>query len=171
MRVAVLLIPLMLSPVALFADEAPPSDACSAPEYHALDFWIGSWRVATPDGRPAGTNRIERSLGDCILLEHWSEFSADGNRAQLGLGAHRYDRAIGRWRQAWMMDTGTTYDMIGRWQDRQIVYERIGSSGRVAGRTTITPLPDGRVDQLGERWDEKSQAWQTTFHLIYTREK
>ena len=69
-----------------------------------------------------------------------------------------------------MMDNGTTYDMIGRpARTGKSIYERTGLNGRVAGRTTITPLPDGRVDQLGERWDEKSQAWQTTFHLIYTR--
>ena len=70
-----------------------------------------------------------------------------------------------------MMDNGTTYDMIGHLLDRQMIYERTGLNGRIAGRTTITPLPDGRVDQLGERWDEKSQSWRTTFHLIYTHEK
>lgn len=50
-------------------EERPP---CSDPAYQRLDFWIGSWEVHTRDGRKAGTNVIEKILGRCAVLEHWT---------------------------------------------------------------------------------------------------
>jgi len=32
--------------------------ACTAPEHHQFDFWIGEWDVTLPNGKTAGTNRI-----------------------------------------------------------------------------------------------------------------
>jgi hypothetical protein len=44
------------APVA--AQAAPRANPCAGAEHHQFDFWIGDWDVTTPDGKPAGRNRI-----------------------------------------------------------------------------------------------------------------
>jgi len=144
--------------------------ACVAPEYRALDFWIGRWRVETVEGQPVGRNDIELTLSGCALLEHWRGYSPQTGREQAGLGMHRYDAASKTWRQSWMMDTGTGYELIGRVHESGVVYERRDADGKLAGRTTLTLLPDGRVRQHGERIDPLTGEAQTTFDFIYARE-
>jgi hypothetical protein len=150
---------------------APAAEAaCAAPEYRALDFWLGRWRVASIEGHAVGRNEIESTLSGCALLEHWRGYSPQDRREQAGLGVHRYDAASKTWRQAWMMDTGIGYDLVGRAKEDGVVYERRGADGELAGRTTLTLLPDGRVRQHGERIDPVTGEAQTTFDFIYTRE-
>lgn len=154
--------------VASSAASAPAG--CVAPEFRALDFWVGQWRVSTAGGQPVGRNRIEPALSGCVLLEHWRGYSPQLGREQDGLGVHRYDAATQTWRQAWMVDSGSGYDLVGRAQGDGVVYERRGADGQVEGRTTLTKQPDGRVQQLGERRDAASGNWQVAFDFIYTRE-
>lgn len=161
-------------PAAATGATAGAADApapCAAPGFHALDFWIGQWRVATASGQPVGRNRIEPTLSGCALLEHWRGYSPQTGRDQDGLGVHRYDAASGTWRQAWMTDTGAGYELVGQIQGDAVVYERSGPDGQPAGRTTLTPLPDGTVRQTGEARDPASGAWQANFDFIYTREQ
>jgi ketosteroid isomerase-like protein len=153
------------------APPAPPAPgACGDDARRALDFWIGRWRVTTAAGQPVGRNRIEPALSGCALLEHWRGYSPELGREQDGLGVHRYDAATGTWRQAWMVDNGGGYDLVGRAQADGVVYERRDAEGRVAGRTTLTKRADGSVRQLGERRDPASGAWQVAFDFIYVRE-
>ena len=42
------------------------------PEARQFDFWAGDWDVTSPDGQPAGTNRIEAIAGGAGLLENWT---------------------------------------------------------------------------------------------------
>ena len=46
------------------------------PESRQFDFWIGEWDVTTPDGKPAGSSRIERIANGAGLLENWSGYPA-----------------------------------------------------------------------------------------------
>ena len=52
-------------------EAAPRSAPCSAAEYHPFDVWVGGWDLTKPDGKPAGTNKVTRPLGSCVLQEHW----------------------------------------------------------------------------------------------------
>jgi hypothetical protein len=149
----------------------PAPAACAAPEFRALDFWIGRWRVETPGGRHAGDSLIEPVLEGCALIERWTGIFLTTGRVQRGIGLHRYDAAAGQWRQAWVDDTGTTLDSLGRQHEGRIVYaERDPASGMPA-RVSLARLPDGRVEQIGERWDEATRGWHTAFHLIYLPER
>ncbi|NIP57355.1 MAG: hypothetical protein GWM92_04115, partial [Gemmatimonadetes bacterium] len=66
--VAVLLLG-SLAPSPLGAQDAPL--ACEEVDgFHRLDFWVGEWDVRV-DGRSVGSNRIEKILNGCALLEHW----------------------------------------------------------------------------------------------------
>ena len=144
------------------------ADSCAAAEFHALDFWIGRWRVETPEGDFAGDSHVEPVLSGCALLEHWRGLFMPINQVREGLGVHRYDARTQQWRQAWTDETPGTVDTVGRQEGKAIVYERTSPSG-VRSRMSLRPLDDGRVEQKGERWDEATGAWQTTFHLLYSR--
>lgn len=143
---------------------------CATAEYRGLDFWIGRWRVETPKGELAGNSHVEVALGGCVLLEHWTGLYLDTGRVQKGLGVHRYDVATQRWRQAWVDETPSTADSIGRQEGDRIVYESLAGAGGARRRMTLAPIGDGRVEQRGERWDATAGTWQTTFHLVYQRE-
>ena len=63
-----------------------PPPACSSPEYRQFDFWLGEWDVSTPQGAPAGTNRVERILEGCALQEHWeAEVAPRAAARELGI--------------------------------------------------------------------------------------
>jgi hypothetical protein len=64
---AVQLLPLLLCMFMLpaYAQQAP----CSDPGYRPFDFWLGKWQVFRPDGKLAGTNRIEKEYGGCVTAE------------------------------------------------------------------------------------------------------
>lgn len=48
------------------AEEAP---ACSIdPAFAWLDFWVGEWDVSV-QGKPVGTNSIQKILNDCAITE------------------------------------------------------------------------------------------------------
>ncbi len=143
-----------------------PSD-CSAAGYRALDFWVGDWDVAAGANTHAGRNRVESVLGGCALLEQWEDLSEPGT-VHSGIGLHRFDAPTGLWRQAWVMDDGSTYDMQAK-PGPTIVYDRVTPAGPVLQRTTLAPLPGGRVDQFGERRADAGAAWREAFHLVYSR--
>jgi len=159
----------LVTPRAQAADPAAAS-SCRDPAYHALDFWIGRWRVETPAGQPAGTSRVESVLSGCAILEHWRGLFLTTGQVQAGLGVHRYDAATRRWRQAWVDETPSTSDSSGHQQGEAIVYDESSPAKAQRTRMTLRPMGDGRVEQKGERWDEASGTWQVTFHLIYVPE-
>lgn len=158
---------LLQSSPAPAADPPAPASACVAVDYHALDFWIGRWRVETPKGEPAGESRVESVLSGCALLEHWRGLFLTTHQVQEGLGVHRYDAATRQWRQAWTDETGSTTDSTGTQEGSGIVYRETDPKTGTRTRMTLSPLPDGRVEQKGERWDDEAKAWKTTFHLLY----
>lgn len=170
-----LLVAAGLIPACALAQESSPSAAaaspsaqqCSSPEHRQFDFWVGSWTVTGPNGRAAGTNRIERVLGGCALIERWS--GASGSQ---GTSLNYYDAAERAWFQSWMDDQGQPLRLRGGLRDGRMVLEaEAADSGRVVvQRITWTPLDGGRVRQHWERSDDGGRTWATVFDGLYTRE-
>lgn len=95
------------------------------PAYAALDFWVGDWDVRA-GGQRVGENRIEKILGGCALLEHWTD--AGGGE---GKSLFYYVPAVAEWRQVWVTKT----------PDRP---------GGVKEKTLLDRLEDGGVRFHGE---------------------
>src|SRR5208283_2399855 len=76
---------------------APKVSACGTPAHRQFDFWLGDWDVSTPQGAPAGTNRVEKLLEGCALQEHWE--ATDGSK---GTSLSSYDSVGRRWRQTFV---------------------------------------------------------------------
>jgi hypothetical protein len=144
-----------------------PSLGCAAAEHRQFDFWLGAWEVRRPDGRLAGTNRITRILGGCVLEEHWT--GAGGSR---GTSVNIYDGGRHRWHQTWVDDEGLLLQLDGGLVGNrmELTGETVGDDGKpVRQRITWEPLDGGRVRQLWETSADAGATWSVAFDGIYTR--
>jgi hypothetical protein len=149
----------------LIADAA--SAACDSPAHRAFDFWVGQWQVKTAAGKIAGTNRIQREYGDCVLHEHYTT-----PRGYSGESFNIYDASRKVWHQTWVDSDGLLLLLEGGIRDGKMVLEgqTIGTDASVTRhRITWTPNHDGSVRQLWEATDAQGK-WNTAFDGVYTRQ-
>jgi len=150
----------------VFAATSVQAAPCDTPAHRAFDFWLGEWQVRTPDGKLAGTNRIEREYGGCVLHERYTT-----GRGYSGESLNVYDAPRQVWHQTWVDSSGLLLLLEGGLRERRMVLEgqTVGADGRaVKHRISWTPDPDGSVRQLWESTDADSK-WTTTFDGLYTR--
>jgi hypothetical protein len=142
------------------------ADPCSLAEYRQFDFWIGDWQVTRPDGTVAGTNRITREYGGCVLHEHYAT-----EKGYSGESLNSYDAGRKVWHQTWVDSSGTLLLLEGGLRGHDMVLE--GSTADDKGivtrhRITWTPNVDGTVRQHWESLDPAGQ-WVTAFDGLYHR--
>jgi hypothetical protein len=155
---------------ALAAAPRPAATApapCSAPECRQFDFWIGDWDVQKADGSPAGTNRVEKILGDCVLQENWK-----GAKGSEGRSFNLWDATDRRWHQTWVDDQGTRLVLEGGFENGRMVLsgESPTSNGtRALNRITWTPHGADRVEQHWEVSVDGGKTWSDAFWGLYVR--
>ncbi len=174
-RVAVLLGGAALAPgVAVHAQVAPPT--CDADSnYHRLDFWVGEWRV-TVDGVLDGTDRVEKALDGCAVMEHWH----DGSGGADGLSLFYVAPPGGQWKQVWVTASARA---LGGLKEKRLIAVYPGGATRFQGeltgplgrtildRTTLTPSADGTVLQVIEQSTDGGTTWRQAYRATYTRIK
>jgi hypothetical protein len=164
MRCYAVLLTLSVVPVTpqLLAQQA----ACAAPEYRAFDFWLGTWQVHKPDGTLAGTNRITREYGACVVHERYATPAGYS-----GESLNTYDATRKVWHQTWVDNSGTLLLLEGGLRNGKMVLEgqtANAGQGPTKHRITWTPNVDGSVRQLWESTDAKGE-WTVAFDGKYTR--
>ena len=145
---------------------AQAAPTCDAVEYRQFDFWVGEWNVHTPDGKLAGTNRIEREYDGCVLHERY-----DTARGYKGESLNTYDTGRKVWHQTWVDNQSTLLLLNGGLRGASMVLEgqTVAASGQTTRhRITWTPNSNASVRQHWESTDEKGQ-WSTLFDGLYTR--
>lgn len=165
---ALTLLPLvLLALLPTVGSSEPRSPQCDTPAHGQFDFWVGEWTVEA-GGRPAGTNRIERILGGCALLETW--VSADGPG---GRSLTFYDSAREVWHQSWIDAAGRPLLLEGRFTGGRMQLEgqrpAEGSAGAIHHRLTWAPAPEGAVRQLWETSTDGGRTWTVVFDGQYRR--
>jgi hypothetical protein len=142
--------------------------ACDTiPAYHLLDFWVGEW-VVDEKGVLVGHNRIEKIAGGCALIENWQDASGEE-----GKSLFYYLRGRKDWKQVWVQPGGVKEKrLIARYPDGAVRFQ--GELPRADGsivldRTTLSPLPGGRVRQVIEQSMDGGQTWVVGFDAIYTK--
>jgi len=164
------LAPLALVPAVALAVPVPspgPAPACSSAEHRQFDFWVGEWEVRRPDGRVAGTNRITRILGGCVLEERWT--GAAGSR---GTSVNIYDAGRRRWHQTWVDDEGLLLQLDGGLVEgrMELTGETIAEDGKpMRHRITWERLDGGRVRQKWETSRDAGANWSLAFEGVYAR--
>lgn len=142
------------------------TEACRAEEHRQFDFWLGEWRVYTPDGKEAGTNRITRVANGCAVLEEWR--SAAGPP---GVSINFYDARSRTWNQHWVGGGGMILHLVGALSDGAMVMtgERATPAVRITDRIRWERQPDGGVKQTWETSSDGGRTWTTAFVGRYAR--
>ncbi|HUJ25830.1 MAG TPA: hypothetical protein VLW85_07425 [Myxococcales bacterium] len=127
--------------------------ACTGPDYHRLDFWLGEWDVASPAGQREGHNLITAEQDGCVIRERWTD--KDGGT---GESIFWFDQEAKRWKQVWVTSGGTWKEKLEQPSTEGVVFRG------ARDHTTLSKLPDGRVRQLIEA-NEGPARWEG----LYTR--
>jgi len=158
-----LMLPLAATAQDTVPDTPAPSASCNSAQHRQFDFWIGEWNV-TSSGQPAGTNRIERILGGCVLQENWKGAGPGGIS---GSSFNVFDSATGHWHQTWVDSSGTLLLLDGGLVNGVMVLSGTrparDGSGTVLHRISWTPNPDGTVRQLWEASKDEGESWAALF--------
>jgi hypothetical protein len=163
----VLVLLLLTVAVPLRAQTPVQPASCSSSHYRQFDFWIGDWEVRTPDGNLAGTNRIEKIEGGCVLQESW-----EGARGDTGRSFNIYDLTTGQWHQTWVSSDGMLLMLDGGIESGKMVLSgtRVGQGGAtVHHRITWEPLAADTVRQLWEQSTDDGENWSVVFDGRYLK--
>jgi len=147
------------------ADAETDAAPCSGEAYSQFDFWVGTWTVMA-GGKRAGTNRIEKVLDGCALLESWR--SAGNHR---GHSLTFYDAPRKLWHQTWIDVAGQPLYLEGRFAGSSMQLEgtRPGEAGTppVMHRVVWTPLAGGTVRQHWRSSSDGGRTWTDVFDGYY----
>lgn len=146
-------------------------EPCRArPESRQFDFWVGTWDVQTTTGQPAGENRIDLILGDCVLLENWTSRGGGSGKSM-----NLFNTEQGYWQQTWVdAKGGVTEFRNGRYENgvMRFTAESKGPQGEpVLQKLAFFNLEPGKVRQLGETSGDGGKTWTVSYDLIYVKRK
>ena len=144
---------------------------CRADEMsRQFDFWVGTWDVFS-GGTRAGTNRVERILGECTLLENWT--NAAGREGKSFNWVDRSSFREPHWRQLWIADQGNTLDYYdGHYADGAMRFSghTFGPNGdSIPQKLTFIDQHPDTVIQIFEQSNDGGESWVETWRGIYVR--
>jgi len=154
---------------AAFAVRGQSSQACSAPQYHQFDFWLGEWDVFDDDPHtPVARVKVSSILDGCALLEEYVQ--TDGLK---GKSFSIYDSSRGVWHQSWVTNGGQLLWIEGDYANNEMVL--IGSEHMGAGverqvRGTWKQVRDG-VRETAVISTDGGKHWDLWFDLMFRRRK
>ncbi|UII78816.1 hypothetical protein [Flagellimonas sp. CMM7] len=127
-----------------------PCTCCSA-EHSSFDFWIGEWDVTNSNnGAAAGTSKISKEEGDCVIRENWTSASSGFTGTSLNF----FNTTTKQWEQLWIDNAGTYLKLKGNRVGNQMILssdEFTKEDGKnYVNRITWTKNDDGTVRQLWE---------------------
>src|SRR4051794_25988559 len=136
-----------------------PAAACTAPEFHQFDFWVGRWDVYGPKGKQVAHSLIEKVYG-CGIRENWMPLSN-----QPGGSLSIYVPAEKHWEQFWIDSSGSRAFFTGGWNGKAMVIT--GKWGGPLVRMSYSKNADGSVRQFGEQSNDQGKNWSPQFDFTY----
>jgi hypothetical protein len=135
--------------------------ACSAPEFHQLDFWIGDWNVFERDGGAYSAHvRVEPILDGCALHEVYEDPSG-----LKGESFSTYDRSRKLWHQTWVTNRGQLLTIEGGMQHGRMILT--GGNGKLV-RGTWEPV-EGGVRESAVTSTDGGRTWTPWFDLMFRK--
>jgi hypothetical protein len=165
---------LLTSSLALLQMQMPEPHACQKDRaYQKLDFWVGNWDVFEKNEKgveeKAGTDLVEKVLDGCAVIENWRSVQGFEGKSLF------YYRPVQKdWKQVWVTDTGPMKEksLILDLPDGGVRFQgelAKRSGGTYLDRTTLTPLPAGKVHQLIEISLDGGKTWKAMFDAEYRK--
>ena len=142
------------------------------PEARQFDFWIGNWEVFAPNtGQRLGSNRIEKALRGCALLENWTD-----GMGREGKSINTFDPQRRVWHQLWVSDNGTVTDYAeGRFDGKRLQFmarSRNAAGDTVLQRMTFHAVHRDTVRQVIESSNDRGRTWNAPPWIgVYVRKK
>lgn len=139
--------------------------ACSAPEYHQFDFWLGDWDGFNLD-KPTvlvARNRVSRVLDGCVVLE---DYRADGME---GESFSIYDASRKVWHQTWVTSKGKLLVIEGEFRAGEMVMrgtDRTADGKKQLVRGVWRPMAGG-VRETAYTSLDGGKTWQPWFDMIF----
>lgn len=139
-------------------------------ENRQFDFWVGEWDVVdAASGITAGSSRIEKALGECVIWENWT--SANTNYA--GKSYNVYDSALKRWEQFWVDNIGGTISFYGGLKDGVMDFytdEIAQPDGtKLKRHLQFFNLSPDKVRQFSQGSTDGGKTWKVEYDFTYTR--
>ena len=137
--------------------------ARSGSPWRQFDFWVGTWDVYDRSGNRVGQSRIERILGDCVVLENWKGTGE-------GKSWNTWNPVRKRSEQSWVDASATPVFFTGQLENGVMVYhsDQAQRDGKpYERRLTFTPLSGRRVRQFSQGTSDAGKTWSTEYDLIY----
>ncbi len=171
----------MFAPLLLIAAAAsppappPPPPPCSAPEYRAMDFWVGDWDLSFDQGNGRtghAVNHITRDeFGPCVISEHFEQ----ADIFYVGTSHSTYDRLRKQWMQTWVDSQGSYLTLAGGpvagqpWSFELATTEPRGP----AGNNFRMIWQDVKPDSLTWRWQQRQTdgSFTDSWVIHYRRRK
>lgn len=138
-------------------------------EYRQFDFWVGEWEVKNPNDAIVGNSKIERTVGDCVILENWS-----GNGGYTGKSLNYYSILDQKWHQKWIGSGGIPIEFSGNYNSdtKSMNYtgKGVGQGGiKLDYKLTFHHLTDDHIRQHWEQSPDGGETWTTIFDGHYRR--
>jgi hypothetical protein len=152
------------------AAAAAAQGACTAPEYRALDFTLGTWSVVDGQGDPIGTSKIESEFSGCVVVENW--VSPDGSAKGRNIDAYSNDDK--QWHRLFIDNRGHVHNFEGTAPGAKVEYQgpSKGPNGEdMLNRLTIEREGADKMRQLWEKSSDGGKTWQRAFQGVFTRVK
>lgn len=139
------------------------------PEHRQFDFWVGEWEVKDNEGEIIGNSRIELTVGDCAILEHWN---STGSYSGKSLNYYNYQDQ--KWHQKWMGSGGNAIEFSGAYDAEAEAMKFTGGGVTPDGREinyklTFYKLTPHHIRQHWERSLDGGSTWTTIFDGHYYR--
>ena len=136
--------------------------------YREFDFWLGEWDVR-PAGSDqlAGQSKIERILGNCVVLENWT-----GSAGGSGKSFNVYDATTKRWEQIWVDAFGSLTKYSGGTKDGAMDYfaDSVNPKGKpIKLHLQFFKLSDDKVRQFSQISSDGGKTWSVQYDFIYSR--
>ncbi len=148
---------------------AANSGPCATdPQSRQLDFWVGSWTVATPGGTSTATSKVSLALDQCLLVENW-----DDGRGHSGENLFAYSPEAKTWYGMFADNTGRLH-VFSDGKVASGIAEFRGTSHGPKGETglnkvRVTRIDANRVEQTWQKSSDNGATWKPEFRGEYTR--
>ena len=135
-----------------------------------LDFWLGEWECTWEGGQ--GSNRLERDFGGKVIHEHFfAEPDLDGTGALRGESWSVFSPKRALWRQTWVDDQGSYFDLVGDRVDGWFAFVRaapeIGPEGRQ--RMVFRDITPDAFRWTWEASEDGGATWMLRWEIAYRR--